>query len=242
MRLPTALQQHQGQKVSMLCSVYMLHMPARQPSAELASAYLFYTQPYNAKSLLVRQLLYSSHAAHAAKVPHCRVARAAHLVADGAAVHVVEALQHVAQRADGALLAQEALHVPGAQEEPGMQRGQCLCAGCCKARTERWPMPEACRQEGVLAGPFHTRRALLDEATCALCAGPRLQKHFNQLCNTFQATHVQARLLHAAAAAPALLSTLGSAGGDAQRRAAHAVLRHARCHWGGFLGFYGIMN
>ena len=46
----------------------------------------------------------------------------AHLVADGAAVDVVEALQHLAQRADGALLAQEALHVPRAQEEPGTAR------------------------------------------------------------------------------------------------------------------------
>jgi len=43
----------------------------------------------------------------------------ARLVAGGAAVDVVEAVDHLAQRADGPLLAQEALHVPRAQEEPG---------------------------------------------------------------------------------------------------------------------------
>ena len=42
----------------------------------------------------------------------------AHLVADLATVRLAQALQHLPQRADGALLAQEALHVPRPKEEP----------------------------------------------------------------------------------------------------------------------------
>ncbi len=44
-----------------------------------------------------------------------------HLVANGAAVGLTQALQHLAQRADGPLLAQEALHVPCAEKKPGTQ-------------------------------------------------------------------------------------------------------------------------
>jgi hypothetical protein len=44
---------------------------------------------------------------------------APHLVADGSAVGLPQPPQDLPQRADGAVLAQEPRHIPGAQEEPG---------------------------------------------------------------------------------------------------------------------------